>query len=269
MLARPVRGLPFGVRFLALALVIGGGIGAISSFLLIGDLWVWPMPELAHRFLAAAAAGYVAGGAVALVRRSWEEQELLMVTVLLYAIPLIPAVLIGRDEVDWATTVPVAFLGIVAAAVAICAVFLPRAARRPHEADLVSSLSEPVLLALGAAGLVVGAIVYLGPRDAGWIWPWADLNAWTPLTTRLIATMLLTIGGGAMLVAYRRSRGAFEIFAAMLVAYCAVAAAGLAIHAEKTPSFRTEDLVYVGVFGVIAAGAAALFVAERRATARG
>jgi hypothetical protein len=41
---RFLGGVPFLVRFLTLALLIGGLIGGVSNFLLLAGYWPWEMP---------------------------------------------------------------------------------------------------------------------------------------------------------------------------------------------------------------------------------
>ncbi len=59
--------MPFPIKFLILALLVGGLIEVVTNFRPILGSWPWEMPPLAHRFLAEAAA-YLVGGAVTLAR---------------------------------------------------------------------------------------------------------------------------------------------------------------------------------------------------------
>lgn len=206
---RFLHGIPFFVRFLTVALLGGGLIGGIANFLLQKSLWVWVMPDLAHRFLAAAAFGYVVGSVVALTRTRWAESELLLVTVVLYGVPLIAAILLQADVIDWGRPVAWAFVAIVSQAMVISLVYLWRNHDRAEreEAHPLSATLRVYLVAVGLLALVVGVIVYVAPKQSGFLWPWAELRAWKPLDGRLIASMLVTLGGGALLVAWRDDRG--------------------------------------------------------------
>jgi hypothetical protein len=113
------------VRFLCLALAVGGAAGAVANFFLFEDFWVWPMPELAYRLLAAAATAYVAGGVLALLSRERGKRTFLMWTVVIYGLPLLAAALISNDVIDRSARITVLFLLIVAMALAICAAYLP------------------------------------------------------------------------------------------------------------------------------------------------
>lgn len=263
---RFLHGIPFFVRFLTVALLGGGLIGGIANFLLQKSLWVWVMPDLAHRFLAAAAFGYVVGSVVALTRTRWAESELLLVTVVLYGVPLIAAILLQADVIDWGRPVAWAFVAIVSQAMVISLVYLWRNHDRAEreEAHPLSATLRVYLVAVGLLALVVGVIVYVAPKQSGFLWPWAELRAWKPLDGRLIASMLVTLGGGALLVAWRDDRGAAQVFFAMLGAYCLVAAVALALHTSQTPAFAVTNTVYIVIFAAIFFVGVGLLAWERR-----
>ena len=107
------------------------------------------------------------------------------------------------------------------------------------------------LLVVGLLTLVVGTLVFVIPKQSGFVWPWAALDTWQPLDSRLIASMLLTIAGGALLAWWRNDEGVAQVFLAMLFAYCVVAGIGLALHALVTPEFVVADLLYVGIFAIV------------------
>ena len=87
--------------------------------------------------------------------------------------------------------------------------------------------------------------------ESGFVWPWAALDTWQPLDSRLIASMLLTIAGGALLTWWRNDEGVAQVFLAMLSAYGVVASIGLVLHALVTPDFVAADLLYVGIFALV------------------
>jgi hypothetical protein len=107
------------------------------------------------------------------------------------------------------------------------------------------------LVVLGLVALAVGLFVFIAPKQAGFIWPWSELAAWKLLDSRLIASMLLTIAGGAFLVVWRNDRGAAQLFLVMLGTYCIFAGAGVVLHALVTPAFVFQDLLYMVIFGLI------------------
>lgn len=262
--------IPITVRLLTVALLGGGIVGLITAGLLMRGAWPWPMPDLAYRFLAGAATAYAIASAITLLRSTWAESELLLVTVILYGIPLGLAILIEPDPVDWGDIVAWSFLGLVisALAVSLWAVWTFRGRATRNARARLSPPMRAVLLVLGGLSVAVGTIVYAVPRDSGFVWPWAELGPWKPLDTRLLASMLIAIGGGALLVAWRNVRGTCDVFLPMLWGYCVITSIGLAIHARKTPAFRTEDYVYIIIFAVVLAVTLGLFLVDRRDSSR-
>ena len=80
----------------------------------------------------------------------------------------------------------------------------------------------------------------------------------TPLDNRLVASMLLTVGLGALFALWCDDRGVARLLVLMVWAYWVVGAA-LVLHAAAEPAFLLPDAVYVWIFAVIAAaGAGAL-----------
>ena len=261
MLDRFLGGVPFLVRFLTLALLVGGFIGGVANFLLLAGYWPWEMPPLAHRFLAGAATAYVVGALIALTRRRWAESELLIATVLIYGVLLVGAILLQPTLLDWSSGITWAFVGVVTPALAISIGYL-WSMRDKAPVEAVQTLSPTLrtyLLILGILALAVGTLVFVAPKQSGLIWPWAALDVWKLLDSRLIACMLLTIAGGAFWARWRNDRGVAQLFLAMLFAYCVVADIGLALHAAATPAFLISDLVYVGLFAVVVVVGALLY----------
>ena len=246
-------GLPFLVRLLTLALLVGGLIGGIANFLLLPGFWPWEMSPLAYRFLSGAAAAYVVGALITLTRSRWAESELLLATVIIYAIPLVGAVLMQPTLIDWSKVVAQLFVGIVTPAVIISIGYVwgLRTRASSQMAQPQGYVLRGYLLVVGLLTLVVGTLVFVIPKQSGFVWPWAALDTWQPLDSRLIASMLLTIAGGALLAWWRNDEGVAQVFLAMLFAYCVVAGIGLALHALVTPEFVVADLLYVGIFAIV------------------
>ena len=246
-------GLPFLVRLLTLALLVGGLIGGIANFLLLPGFWPWEMSPLAYRFLAGAVAAYVVGALITLTRSRWAESELLLVTVIIYAIPLVGAVLMQPTLIDSSKVVAQLFVGIVTPAVIISIGYVWgwRGRTSSEMALAQGSGLRGYLLVLSLLTLVVGTLVFVTPKQSGFVWPWAALDTWQPLDSRLIASMLLTIAGGALLAWWRNDEGVAQVFLAMLFAYCVVAGIGLALHALVIPEFVVADLLYLGILAVV------------------
>src|SRR5215207_6321970 len=131
------------VTLLTVALLGGGAFGAFSSFTLQRGAWPWPMPDLAYRFLAGAAAAYAVGSAMALARRHWAASELLLATVVIYGIPLGAAMLVDAALVDWGEPVAWGFVGLVVPALLISGVALAR--NRRLVADSGAAPLDPAL----------------------------------------------------------------------------------------------------------------------------
>jgi MFS family permease len=258
--------IPFAVRFVTLALLVGGFLGGVTNFLLINGFWPWAMPDLAYRFLAAAAVAYVVGSLVTFFSSRWVVSEYLMSSVLIYGYALVAAVLIDAGQIDWSKIVAWLFVIIVTIAGTIGTIFV-LAKRKTATAEVktpLNNLTRYFVLGLGLLSFVVALLVYFIPKSAGFIWPWAVLPVWTPLDSRLIASMLLTIGGGAFLVFYRNDREVWQVFASMLWAYCIVAGAGIALHATVTPAMVLPDVIYLVVFAIILLVSFGLFMRERK-----
>ena len=80
--------LPLLVRLVILALLGGGGIGALVNLWVIPSAWPWQMPLLAHRFLAGAGAAYCAGGVIVWLKSRRAATDLFLLTVPVYGFPL-------------------------------------------------------------------------------------------------------------------------------------------------------------------------------------
>lgn len=258
------RGVPFAVRFLTLALFVGGTFGFLASFFLIPGFWPWEMSPLAYRFLAAAAAAYVVGSLIVFTRSRWVASEMLLVTVIVYGVPLVCAVVMTPEVVIWDRVVAWLFVGIVAVALIISVFYVGRERRRARP-DGGTRLGGPVrayLLVVGVLALIVGAVVFVAPKQSGFLWPWAPLDLWKPLDSRLIASMLLTVGGGALLAFGRNDGDAAVVFLPMLWTYCVIASIGVALHAVATPSFAFADSVYIVIFAAVLLVGAYLYLWE-------
>ncbi|MGH3085951.1 MAG: hypothetical protein ACRDSJ_01370 [Rubrobacteraceae bacterium] len=263
-------GIPFPVRFLTLALLVGGLVGGVANFLVLPGLWPWEMSPLAYRFLAGAATAYVVGSLFVFASSRWVESELLLATVIIYGVPLVAAVMMQPAPIDWSKIVAQLFAGIVTVALAISIYYVWRERNSAVSGRNLGRTLRAYLLALGVLSLAVGALVFAVPKQSGFVWPWAALETWKVLDSRLIASMLLTIAGGSLLAWWRDDRGAARVFLAMLWAYCIVAGAGIILHAAATPEFVVADAVYVLIFWlVLAASVLAYVLGARRERSEG
>jgi hypothetical protein len=242
------------VRILTIALFIGGLSGGLSNFNGV-VFWPWNMPLLAHRFLASASAAYVIGSLLTLRSRRWLESELLIATVVLYGVPLGLSVALQAEKINWATVTAWGFVLLVTPSL-IISLFYLWLNREVAASEATEPLGRPLrtyLLALAGLAGFVGLVVYLVPKSAGFVWPWASLATWAELDSRLAASMLITISGAALLSYWRNDRKQTLLFLAMFSAYCLVASLALVLHATITPAFVLQDLIYVAIFAVLAA----------------
>lgn len=246
--------VPFWVRGLTIALFLGGLSGAITNFLST-FFWPWVMPVLAHRFLAGAATAYVVGSLLTLFLAGWLESELLMTTTIVYGIFLGLAVVLQYDVIDWSKPIAWSFILLVMVALIITGSFLWGSFRRAHRTaeTPLAALLRIYLLILGIVTLAVGLLVYIVPKSAGFVWPWADLKAWATLDSRLVASMLLTIAAGAFVTVWRNEYRMARVFLPMICGYCIVGGLGIALHAASTPAFVVPDVIYLIIFAVILA----------------
>ncbi|HEU5424095.1 MAG TPA: hypothetical protein VFU72_11180 [Nitrolancea sp.] len=257
--------VPRLVQLLAAAFLVGGAAGALGTFSLTEGIWVWPMSALAMRFLAAAASAYAVGGLLALRRRTWPANVLLMSSAVVYAVPLLLALALRTDPIDWSRAQSWGFVAIITVALAISVYYLTSGDRwRSGSAEPLSGPLRVGAMLLGTVALVVGVIVFSAPRQAGFIWPWAELGSWKVLDSRLIASMLITIGAEALLVAWWNDRAKAAVFLPMLWAYGVMAILGLALHAAKTPALRFDDLLYSTIFLAIVAGSVVIHLTQDR-----
>lgn len=266
---RSIRTLSWPVWIVTLALFFGGLIGGLTNFLLLNGFWPWPMPPLAFRFLAGAAAAYVVGSFLTLIHARWVEAELLMLTVLAYGFPLVGAILIDQYLIDWTKPIAWLFVIIVAFAASIAVIYLwrKRGAAQAESAGPLQPSTHLFLISLAALAGLVGLIVFIAPKSAGFVWPWATLTAWKRLDSRLIASMLLTIATGAFYTRWRNDRGAVQVIVGMLWAYCLVAGIGITLHALATPDFVRPDVTYLIIFAVIVVTSIVIFLREQQTTA--
>jgi len=253
---------PLPVRLLILALIGGGFLGGITNFLLLPNVWPWTMPPLVHRFLAAAALSIFLSSLLTWRRSRWPETEFILINVLVYAFPLLLAVFINFALVDLTSPLTWGFFSLVTAAVIICLVYLRWGGERP-EAIGLKERTRTFLLILGLLSGIVGLLVFVVPKQAGFVWPWAALAAWKPLDSRLIASMLIMIAGGAFWARWRNDRGVWQITAVILWTYSVIVSISLALHAAVTPDFLIPDLIYIVIFAILSFTTLYLYRQER------
>lgn len=250
-----LQGLSAATRFTVIATATGGLIGALFWWQDLTPAFAWDLPPLASRLLGAAATAFGAGGVLVLLQPSAARAWLHDVMTAIYLLPLLAAVLLLHlDRFDYAAPVTwgffVAVLAVGGASIAGVALDRPGdpgPVSRPFEAGW--HVLAGVLLGIWAGALFVApatpvALIFLWPAD--------------PLTSRLIAAMLMTLAA-AMLIA--RGRAGLSLSANLVGAiYGWGGVAALAVNMAAGLSWPPA---YLAVFGLVGAVSTALLLSRR------
>jgi hypothetical protein len=185
--------------------------------------------------------------------------RLTLAMLLVYLAPIAAAIaLFHRDRFDWGAPITYAFLLIVALMIGATSYYLMRQPIIPSVADdpqPTRSLVRKALALVGGIALVWGIALFVtddGGSPLIWAWP-GDL-----LSSRLIAVMLLAVAAGCAL-SYRKAGPARAMLAATLTYGLGLTAAGL----WSLTGGKAVPWGYVGVFGAIGLGSAALLAVQR------
>jgi hypothetical protein len=246
-------------RMLLLILVtlLGGGIGSPVWWFDMPWAFSWDLPPLAARMLAAAGWSFVVMSFLTLERPTRRRCRLIVALLALYLTPLLIAILLfHRDRFDFSAPITYVFFAIVLGMTGPALVYVLRppaglpndlpVAPRPH-----FSVAGWLILVAGIL-LPWSAALFLtdqGPLAPLWVWP-GDL-----LTSRLVAAMLLTIGGGAI-ICLRDAHTARLLLAGLTTYGLSIAIAGL----WNLLVARPVPMVYVVVFGCLGIGSALLLL---------
>jgi len=256
--------LPARTLLLLVSLTLMGGLIG-SPFWWFGEprAFAWALPPLAGRMLASAGWSFAVVCFLVLERPTRRRLRLVLLLLATYLAPLAAAILFFHlDRFDFSAAITYAFLAIVLAIVAAAAWFWFRfPAGFPEQSDGPAAIHGVargwlalVILLTGLWGLAL-FLTDSGPSNRVWVWP-GDL-----LTSRLIGVMLLTVAAGS---AYAlRNPQTVRPMLAMALMYglgLCVASAWNSLAGKPVP------LSYAVVFGVIAAGSAALWFTGRRAS---
>jgi hypothetical protein len=253
------------VRLLILALIGGGLLGGVTNFFLQANVWPWAMPPLAHRFLAAAALSIFLSSLLTWLHPRPVEVEFILVNVLAYAFPLLLATFLDFTLVDLTSPVAWSYFALVSAAVIICLIYFGQKRGGQPGEHALQARTRTFLLVLGLLSGVVGLLVFVAPKQAGFVWPWAALAAWKPLDSRLIASMLIMMAVAAFWARRRNDRGVWQLTAVILCTYCVVVGVSLALHAVAAPDFLVPDVTYIIIFAILILSSIALYRQERPA----
>jgi len=262
----PHRGLGTStvVLMTLLAVTFVGGFGGafVWWFPELG-VFGWQLPLLASRLLSGAGLAFALISLAALRSPTPARVHLALIWLAVYLWPLALAAPIAHlDRFDFAQALVPAFFAVVAIMTGAATWFLLRRPwRLPAAGPQTATVrAAPVpaawLTIVGSVFLVWAALLFAtdkGFSDAIWIWP-GDL-----LTTRLIATMLLTLSVGALLA--RSDADLAGLMLGAITLYGLTAVAAILVHGAMGRPFK---IVYCVVFGIAAIGSIGLLIARRR-----
>jgi hypothetical protein len=207
-----------GLLVLVILTIAGGAGGGVFWWMVSPISFSWQLPPLAFRMLGAAGFAFAITGLHVMHRRRASLIRDYIILLAVYLVPLVGAILLFHlDRFNWHAPITYAFF-IVAGGMAAAAVWfiacrtMPPFDESPNPvpSTLVRSYLFLVMVIFGAWGLTL-FIFPSGRLPQIWVWPQ------DALTTRLIATMLLTIGTAGLLG--RSNTEAVKMSACMFVVY--------------------------------------------------
>ncbi len=239
-----LEGVSAAARVSLIVSTVGALVGAPFWWADAPASFAWDLPLLASRMLAAAALAFGVSGLIVLQRPSPAGGRLQALLVAVYLVPLAAAALgLHRDRFDPAAAITWGFFAAVLGlgATALVALREPRAAT--VEPVAAGSFEASYLHAAGVILGLWGLALFIRP-DA----PWPMIFNWPqdPLTSRLIATMLITLS--VALFAARRDR------ALRLQVHALAASYGLGVSVAAQVNMvasRPFPVFYMLAFGAI------------------
>ncbi|MEO8244975.1 MAG: hypothetical protein ABI832_22040 [bacterium] len=190
-------------RLLALMTGVGGLVGAVAWWQNVPFAFAWTLPQVAARFLAVAGVAF----GIAALRAAWigstGHLRLIASMLAVYLGPLaIAALTLHLDRFDPNAPITYAFFAIVAVMLVAAIATLLRLPANER------GMSSGALTVIGATAGLWGVVLFLWPNGPiHTLWPWPD----DPLTTRLIASMFLTVATACLLAEGRAERETAQI----------------------------------------------------------
>lgn len=238
-------------RVALIVLAMGGLLGTPFWWLDLPPSFAWDLPPLASRLLAAAAFAFGLVGVMVLERPSQARARLMFAAASIYLVPLALAILLLHlDRFDPARPVTYGFFGLVVPLASACVVGWMQLSGRQAEASTPpAGAVRWWMLAMVVVFGLWGALLFLAPSVAI---PAVFLWAADPLTSRLIASMLLTIATVSFM-AGRDARLAAPalLFAGIYGAGVVAAALMQAVNAKPVPLFYALVLGSAGAVSLI------------------
>ncbi|MBX3570076.1 MAG: hypothetical protein KF914_18580 [Rhizobiaceae bacterium] len=244
-------------RFVLISTAIGGLLGAPFWWFDLPPSFAWDLPPVASRMLAAAAAAFGVAGVLMLERPSEGRTRLYLLLIVIYLLPLaLVAVGLHFDRFDFSMPVTYGFFAVVVV-LTIGSLRTLLAGSPSEDGRAVPGFASAWLL---AGGLVTGAwglALFATPSrpDFPLVFNWAQ----DPLTSRLIAAMLITIAAAFLLSRADLGRARLAlVFAAIYGAGVVAACAVSALYAKPVPP------LYTAGFAIVAVASLAAFAVSRR-----
>jgi len=241
-----------GMLMLAVLAVTGGFLG--SPFWWIDDpnSFSWTLPPLAGRLLGAAGFAFGVIGCYALEQKQQRLVRSYAVMIAVYLLPLVAAILLFHlDRFNWHAAITYAFFIIAGGMPASAVWHLARGTTlgelfRDAEAGPISAVVRIWLWLVATAAGLWGLAMFVYPSGTLrqiWVWPQ------DPLTSRLIATMLLTICAAALLALRSAAQARMSLWMFVIYGLGAVLAcfwnlvAGSPIPTAYTGAFCTLTVI--------------------------
>lgn len=238
-------------RFVLISTAIGGLLGAPFWWLDLPPSFAWDLPPVASRMLAAAAAAFGIAGILMLERPSEARTRLYLLLIVIYLVPLgLVAVGLHFDRFDLALPVTYGFFAVV---IVLCVGGLRTLLRGYSltDPDPISGFASAWMLAAALVLGLWGAVLFVAPQTQGFplIFNWQQ----DPLSSRLIAAMLITIAASFFLSRSNGSRARLALVFASAYGIGVVAAcAASALYAKPVPPLYTGGFAVVALCSLIA-----------------
>jgi hypothetical protein len=241
-----------GMLMLAVLTVMGGLIGSPFWWMDDPNSFSWTLPPLAGRLLGAAGFAFAVTGCYVLEQRQQRLIRSYIAMLAVYLAPLVAVILLFHlNRFNWGAAITYAFFAVAGGMAAAALWHLFRGTTLGAEFQGPTERSVPwfvqawlwlVAIVTGLWGLAM-FLYPQGPLPQIWVWPQ------DPLTSRLIATMLLTLCAGALLALHSAAQARMGLW--MFTAYGTGAAAACFWNAVAGNSVPVS---YAGAFGSLALG---------------
>jgi hypothetical protein len=240
----------FLAKFVLISTTVGGLLGAPFWWFDLPPSFAWDLPPVASRMLAAAAVAFGLAGVLVLERPSEGRTRLYLLLIVIYILPLaLVAVGLHFDRFDLSLPVTYGFFSVVI----VLLVGGLRTLLRGHgfaEARPVPFLARAWMVSCGVVVGLWGLALFAMPTrpDFPLVFNWAQ----DPLTSRLIAAMLITIAAAFLLSCADLGRARLALWFAGLYGIGVTAACGVSVlYAKPVPPLYTGGFAAVGIVSLL------------------